>query len=215
MIPPSAPLRILLVDDHAVVRVGLRKMIDDEPDLKVVGEAGSCAEALSIAADTDPAVIVLDLRLPDGSGFQIITPLKRVARHARVLMLTSFADDSLLLAAIKAGADGYLLKDVAGADLLGSIRQVATGAAVTPPPNGSGPQPDASPANPPLAALTGQERRVFELVGRGHSNREVAEATGLTEKTVRNYLSHIYDKLGLVRRSQIVALFMSNGHWKG
>lgn len=210
---PSGALRVLLVDDHAIVRGGLRNLINDETDLRVVGEAANCAEALRLATETDPDVIVLDLRLPDGSGVEMIGALKRASARARVLVLTSFADDTLLLAALQAGADGYLLKDVAEADLLGCIRKVANAAVVTPqqtaiPPAGK------FAVNSPSESLTGQERRVFELAGRGHSNREVAEATGLTEKTVRNYLSRVFDKLGLKRRSQLVALYMSSRLWR-
>lgn len=217
---PAAPrpLRVLLVDDHAVVRVGLRNLINDEPDLSVVSEAGSCAEAMREGKVTNPDVVVLDLRLPDGSGVEIIDALKRVAPRARVLVLTSFADDTLLLAALKAGADGYLLKDVAEADLIGAIREVVRAGVVMPLPL------DASDRSPEVRTgaveasrwdqLTGQERRVFELVGRGHSNREVAEATGLTEKTVRNYLSRVFEKLRVTRRSQLVALYVSGRPWR-
>jgi two-component system, NarL family, response regulator DevR len=208
----NEPLRILLVDDHAVVRVGLRNLIEDEPDLCVVGEATLCKEALELAAETEPQVIVLDLRLPDGSGVETIDALKRAAPGARVLVLTSFADDTLLLAALKAGADGYLLKDIAEADLIGSIREVASAGVVMPPPGGARETPGSSVfavTMSPLEQLTGQERRVFELVGRGHSNREVAEATGLTVTTVRNYLSRVFGKLNLRCRSQLIALYFT------
>lgn len=211
--PSREPLRVLLVDDHAVVRVGLRNLVNDEPDLRVASEAGSCAEALREAKGTHPDVIVLDLRLPDGSGVEIIDPLKRSLPRTRVLVLTSFADDTLLLAALKAGADGYLLKDVAEADLIESIRRVADAHAVMPSPAAATP-PVTSRVNSPMEALTGQERRVFELVGRGHTNQEVAAATGLTEKTVRNYLSRVFDKLGVTRRSQLVALYVSSRPWR-
>jgi len=215
--PVDETLGVLLVDDHAIVRVGLRNLVNDEPDLRVVSEAGSCAEAVREAKGTHPDVIVLDLRLPDGSGVEIIDPLKLAAPRAKVLVLTSFADDTLLLAALKAGADGYLLKDVAEADLIGAIREVARAGVVAPQPlhagAGSGGLPSNSKASQ-LDPLTGQERRVFELVGRGHSNREVAQATGLTEKTVRNYLSRVFDKLGVRRRSQLVALYLSNQRWR-
>lgn len=215
---PANPRRILLVDDHAVVRVGLRNLINDEASLRVVGEAASCAEALRLAAAVDPEVILLDLRLPDGSGVDTIDALKRTANRARVLVLTSFADDNLLLAALKAGADGYLLKDVAEADLIGAIQQVAGSGMVMPAPR----RPDgtATSEHPlggtsPWETLTGQERKVFELVGRGHSNREVAEMTGLTEKTVRNYLTRVFAKLGRQRRSELVALYVADRVWRG
>lgn len=214
---PAERLRILLVDDHAVVRVGLRNLINDEADLCVVGEAADCAEALRLAGQTAPDVILLDLRLPDGSGVDIIDALKRIATRARVLVLTSFADDTLWLAALKAGADGYLLKDVAETDLIGSIRQVAQAGGVVPPPTATSltnaVTSGLAPSPAVLARLTGQERRISELVGRGHSNREVARLTGLTEKTVRNYLSRVFDKLGVRRRSELVALYIGNRLW--
>lgn len=207
-------IRVLLVDDHAIVRVGLRNLINDEPDLHVVSEAGSCAEAIREGKGVNPDVIVLDLRLPDGSGVEIIESLKRDAPRTRVLVLTSFADDTLLLAALKAGADGYLLKDVAEADLIGAIREVASAGVVTQQPRPASGLPFGAVAPSQLDQLTGQERRVFELAGRGHSNREVAQATGLTEKTVRNYLSRVFDKLRVSRRSQLVALYISNQPWR-
>ena len=206
------PLGVLLVDDHAIVRAGLRNLVNDETDMRVVSEAGSCAEALREGRRTNPDVIVLDLRLPDGSGVEIIDSLKNASPGSRVLVLTSFADDTLLLAALKAGADGYLLKDVAEADLMGAIREVAREGVVMPQPIHSKAKPE-STAPSQLDELTGQERRVFELVGRGHSNREVAQAIGLTEKTVRNYLSRVFDKLRVRRRSQLVALYMSSQPW--
>jgi DNA-binding NarL/FixJ family response regulator len=211
----TRPLQILIVDDHAVVRVGLRNLINDELGLRVVGEASTCAEALALAGPTNPQVILLDLRLPDGSGVDIIAALKRSARQARVLVLTSFADDTLLLAALKAGADGYLLKDVAEGDLVGAIHKVAEAGAVMPPPKPADGTDWSRATATPWEALTGQERKVFELVGRGHSNREVAELTGLTDKTVRNYLSRVFAKLGRQRRSELVALYVADRVWRG
>lgn len=208
--PGHGPIRILLVDDHAVVRAGLRNLIQDEPDLQVAGEASNRSEALRLAIELQPDILILDHRLPDGSGIGSIDALKRVAPRTRVLVLTSFADESLLLAALKAGADGYLLKDVAEADLVASIRQVVAGGAAMPVPpvrRGDG----SSVSN--LWRLTGQERRVFELVGRGHSNRETASISGLTEKTVRNYLTRVFDKLGVRSRSELVALYLATQSW--
>lgn len=211
-VPPDK-LDVLLVDDHAVVRVGLRNLINDALDMRVVGEAPDGASALRMAARSNPDVILLDLRLPDRPGIEIIEPLKTIAPRARVLVLTSFAEDGLLLAALKAGADGYLLKDVAEADLLESIRQVSRASIVAPKPAADNPAAiRGSPAI--LEILTGQERRIFELVGRGLSNREAAAAAGLTEKTVRNYLSRVFEKLQLQRRSQLVALFVGSRPWR-
>lgn len=210
-------LGVLVVDDHPVVRVGLRNLINDEPDLRVVGEAATGAETLRMIVGTPPpAVVVLDLRLPDGSGVDLIHPIKQAVPGVRVLVLTSFADDGLLLSALKAGADGYLLKDVDGLDVIGSIRAIATAGTVAPTPAGAGCSPARAKAGAlpevgghRMEALTGQERRVFELVGRGCSNREAAEAAGLTEKTVRNYLTRVFGKLGVRRRSELVALYVA------
>ncbi len=210
-------LRILLVDDHAVVRVGLRNLINDESDLEVIGEAGSCEEAIREAASTSPDVIILDLRLPDGSGVDAIPSLRQSAPSAKVLVLTSYADDTLLLAALKAGVDGYLLKDIAESDLVGAVRQVAQDALVSPKELPCGRSRDGLTTvrleESRLDQLTGQERRVFELVGRGHTNLEAAQLMGLTEKTVRNYLSRVFEKLGVTRRSEIVAFYMSTRPW--
>jgi two-component system response regulator DevR len=216
--PASLPLRILLVDDHAVVRVGLRNLIQDEPDLTVVGEATTCEQAVRMASEVDPDVILLDLRLPDGLGVDIIGDLKRSRPGTRVLVLTSFADSTLLLTALKAGADGYLLKDVAEADLIGAIHQVAESGSVAPQPGMGGADARIPPAHadalPTFERLTGQERKIFEWVGRGHSNAEVAKATGLSERTVRNYLSRVFEKLRLRSRSELVALYVSRGVWE-
>lgn len=212
MKPFATLLRIQLVDDHAVVRVGLRNLIDDEPDLRVVAEVGSCREALEAAERVRPDVIILDLRLPDGSGAGIIARLKLVAPKVRILVLTSFAEDSMLISALRAGADGYLLKDVGESNLIEEIRRVATVGAVMPQPTAmprrSGSSGEEGEFRPTVELLTGQEKRVFELVGRGHSNREVASSIGLSEKTVRNYLTRIYEKLGIRRRAELVTIFL-------
>jgi len=208
-------LRVLLVDDHAVVRAGLRNLIGDEPGLKVVGEAATCAQGLQLALETVPDVVVLDLRLPDGSGVDIVGALKSSATGVRILVLTSFDDDTLLLAALKAGADGYLLKDVAESDLIGAVRQVARAGAVMPFPSVQRAMPSGGASRTaPLETLNGQERKVYELVAGGHSNIEVAAATGLSEKTVRNYLTRVFEKLGVRRRSELTALYMATGVWR-
>lgn len=214
--PLPTPIRILLVDDHAVVRVGLRNLIEDETDLVICGEATTLAQAVSSAALLRPDVVVLDLRLPDGNGVEAIPRLKSGHPGVKVVVLTSYAQDGLLLGALKAGADGYLLKDVGPEDILSAIRSVLRSGVVMPT------FPEPGPGSPAFAAaggvlpdspmddrLTGQERRVFDLVGRGHSNREVATLLRLSEKTVRNYLSRVFEKLGLHRRSQLVARYVA------
>lgn len=212
--PGDGGLTVVLVDDHAVVRLGLRNLIEDEVDIRVVGEAGSCAEAGPLVVGLVPDVVLLDLRLPDGLGIGLLPMIRASAPRTRVLVLTSYADDGLLLASLKAGVDGYLMKDVAAGDLVAEIRRVARQGSVV------------GPVTKPMVEaglrgavrdteLTGQEARVFEEVARGRSNREVAASLGLSEKTVRNYLSRVFEKLGVRRRSELVALYLSGRPWLG
>lgn len=203
------PIRVMLVDDHAVVRVGLANLVREAPGMTVVGEAGSCGEALGMASRVNPDVVVLDVRLPDGTGLDLIAPLKAAVVGLRVVILTSYADDSLVLAALRMGADGYLLKDVTAGELVAGLRRSMDSGVVSPALPAGDVGVAARTENLPGGALTGQERRVCEQVGRGFSNREVAESIGISEKTVRNYLTRAFDKLGVRRRSELVALFVA------
>lgn len=217
------PVRILIVDDHAIVRSGLRNLIGDYPGLQVVAEATTCEDALNMAMRCQPDVIILDLRLPDGMGFEIIEDLKKAAMGSRVLVLTSYADDHLLITALKNGADGYLKKDITEQALAETMLAIARSGVSTPilkhntllnPETPSSwtqlhPMEDCTAKHKFLNHLTGQEQRVFELVGRGLTNRQVAQKLNLSEKTVRNYLARVFEKLGVQRRSEIVALFFS------
>ena len=197
---------MMLVDDHAVLRLGLANLIGDDPGMTVVGEAGSCAETLELMAKVRPDVVVLDVRLPDGSGIDLIQPIKGMVEGARVVILTSHVEDALVLAALRMGADGYLLKEVSAEELLAGLRRSIRSGVVSPATRRAGEAPGVGLVKARASELTGQEKRVCEHVGRGLSNREVAESTGLSEKTVRNYLTRAFEKLGIRRRTELVAL---------
>jgi len=201
----SETVRVFLVDDHEVVRRGLRELLDPEPDLEVVGEADTAASALARIAPTRPDVVLLDLRLPDGDGVVVCREVR--ARHPEIhcLILTSFSDDQALFDAIMAGASGYLLKQIRGTDLVDSVRRVAAGQSLLDPALTErvlerlrrGPEVDER-----LARLTEQERRILDLVAEGLTNRQIAQRMHLAEKTVKNYVSNLLSKLDMQRRTQ-------------
>jgi two-component system response regulator DevR len=208
----SRPLKVLLVDDHHVVREGLRTIIT-RAGIEVVGEVGTVAAAIEEAARLEPDVVLMDVRLPDGSGVTACREIRAANPQIRVLFLTTFKDDSALLATAFASAGGYLLKEI-GADLLiQAIRAVASGLSVLGPsvvqsvmghlrPMGSG---AASENGPPDEQLSSQQRRVLALVADGKTNKEIAVELGLSPKTVKNYLSTVFEKLQVSRRSEAVA----------
>ncbi|WP_277210863.1 response regulator [Isoptericola croceus] len=210
-------VRVFLVDDHEVVRRGVADLLEAEPDLEVVGEAGSAAEALARVPALRPDVAVLDVRLPDGDGVSVCREL-RSSTDVACLMLTSFDDDEALFDAILAGAAGYVLKQVRGSDLLSAIRTVAAGGSTLDPRASrlvmermrAQDQPDVDP----LAELTDQERRVLALIGQGMTNRQIGAELYLAEKTVKNYVSNVLAKLGLERRVQAAVLStrLEQGH---
>ena len=201
-------IRVFLLDDHEVVRRGVRELLDAEDDLEVVGEAGSCAEALARMPGARPDVAVLDVRLPDGSGVEVCRDLRSARPELACLMLTSFADDDALVDAIVAGAAGYVLKQIRGADLVGAVRTVAAGGSLLDPAATAAVMERLRrpPVDDPLAGLTGQERRILELIGEGLTNREIAGRMFLAEKTIKNYVSNLLTKLGLQRRTQVAVL---------
>ncbi len=201
-------LRVFLVDDHEVVRGGLRTLLEVEGDIEIVGEASTAEEAVTRGVALGPDVAVLDVRLPDGDGIEVCRELKSRLPNLRCLMLTSFADDEALLAAIMAGASGYVLKQIRGNDLLDAVRRVARGESLIDPAMTKrvldrlrqGPEHDDR-----IDQLSDQERRVLDLVAEGLTNRQIAERLYLAEKTVKNYVSNMLSKLGMDRRSEAAA----------
>ena len=216
MVSTPAPIRVFLLDDHEVVRRGVRDLLESEGDIAVVGEASTAAEALARVPAVRPDVAVLDVRLPDGDGVTVCRDLRDLLPDLACLMLTSFADDEALFDAIMAGAAGYVLKQVRGADILGAVRTVAAGGSLLDPRTTARVMerlrhPPAA-ANDPLAGLSEQERRVLDLIGEGLTNRQIGERMFLAEKTVKNYVSNVLAKLGMERRTQAAAFVARLDH---
>jgi DNA-binding NarL/FixJ family response regulator len=203
-----ARITVFLLDDHEIVRRGVRDLLSAEPDIDVIGEAGTAAAALQRMPALRPDVAVLDVRLPDGDGVSVCREIRSTLPGTACLMLTSYGDDQALLGAIMAGAAGYVQKQTCGSDLVSAVRTVAVGGSTL----------DAHAANrvmarlrervdtvDPLAALTGQEKKVLDLVGEGLTNRQIGERMFLAEKTAKNYVSSLLAKLGMQRRAQAAA----------
>ncbi len=205
----SQPIRVLLVDDHEVVREGLRTLLARRPSVAVVGEAGSVADAVSAAAKAKPDVVIMDVRLPDGSGVEACREIREHRPETRVIMLTSYADDDALFASIIAGASGYLLKQTRGQALVEAIESVAQGRSLLDP-NVTEKvlerlRHSREEEDPAFASLTEQERKVLAELAEGKTNREIGAVLFLSEKTVKNYVSRILGKLGLRRRAEAAA----------
>ncbi len=201
-------LRIVLVDDHEVVREGLRALLDAEDGIEVVGEAGTVTDAVRRVGYESPDVVVLDVRLPDGSGIEACREIRARWPEVRVLMLTSFADDEALFSSIMAGASGYVLKQIKGSDLISSVQRVGRGESLLDPEMTErvfrrirGEEPD----DPLLSRLSNQERKILDLIAEGLTNRQIAERMFLAEKTVKNYVSNVLAKLDMSRRSEAAA----------
>lgn len=210
------PLRLVVVDDHEVVRQGLVALLDRRSGFEVVAQAGSVAEAVSTAARFEPDVIVMDVRLPDGSGIEACREIRAARPQTRVVMLTSYPDEDAVLSAIIAGASGYLLKQVRGRDLVAAIESVGRGdslldPAVTEKVLQRVRSAATGGATDELADLTTQERRILLLVAEGKTNKEIATDVFLSDKTVKNYVSSILSKLNLQRRTQAAA-FVAKHH---
>jgi len=204
----NAGIKVFLLDDHEIVRRGVKELLETEPDITVVGEAGTAASALARIPAVRPDVAVLDVRLPDGDGVTVCREIRSKMPEVACLMLTSFGDDEALFDAIMAGAAGYVLKQIRGTDLVGAVRTIASGESMLDPEAASKVmarmREQANHADP-LAGLTPQERKILELIGEGLTNRQIGERMFLAEKTVKNYVSALFAKLGMQRRTQAAA----------
>ncbi|MGY1801758.1 response regulator [Blastococcus sp. SYSU D00922] len=208
MQPSTAPVRVFLVDDHEVVRRGVAEVLEDDPLITVAGEAGTVAEALARVPAVRPDLLVVDMRLPDGDGADLCRLMRDKVPGLRCLVLTSFSEQEALDAAVRAGASGFLLKQIRGPALVSAVHAVAAGgrlfedvAPAAPRDRGPG-----SAGSDRLGLLTDQERTVLRLIGEGLTNRQIGARMGLAEKTVKNYTSHLLAKLGLERRTQAAIL---------
>ncbi len=210
-------VRVVMVDDSEVVRMGLRALLGNEPAIELVGEAANVAAAADTCVRSRADVALLDIRLPDGTGFDACRQILSRLPDARVLMLTSVVDDSLVDEAIRSGAHGYLLKEINGRGLVQAILDVAAGKSILDPAvtarvmqlvksGGS----SAAAERAALAGLSPQERRVLALIAEGKTNKEVGQEMNLSEKTVKNYLSNIFEKLHVSRRAQAAAIFVQD-----
>ena len=208
------PIRILLLDDHELVRKGLRTLLDQESDLLVVGEADTCAHALAVAKRDHPQLVLLDMKLPDMSGIEACRRLLAEMPQLRILVLTSYAEDTTVTSAIRGGALGYLLKDVKADDLIRAIRTVAGGRGYLDPRitqqtfQWIRSSPSSGGSIQGLRQLSPQEQVIMPLLAQGRTNKEIATQLGLSDKTIKNYLANIYDKLGVSRRTEAVAWYM-------
>lgn len=209
----SKPISILLADDHEVVRLGLLTLLSKEPEFRIVGAASTAAEAVQQCAKHKPDVVLLDIRMPDQQGIEACTTILENSPHTRVLFLTSYADDNTVVAAILAGAHGYLLKEIGADALIRSIKIVAGGQSILDPvvtrralnwmkAGTTSPSPGGK-----LESLSPQEQAVVALVAEGKTNKEIAAELGLSDKTVKNYLANIFQKLNISRRTQAAAFF--------
>ncbi|WP_433527294.1 response regulator [Nocardia pseudovaccinii] len=203
-------ISVFLVDDHQIVRRGVKDLIDSEPDLEVVGEAGTVSQALARIPALRPQVAVLDVRLPDGNGIELCRELLNQHPELRCLILTSFTDEQAMLDAILAGASGYVVKDIDTIELVEAIREVGAGKSLLD--NRAAAalmaklREEAEAKTGPLAGLTEQERTLLDLLGEGLTNRQIASRMFLAEKTVKNYVSRLLTKLGVERRTQAAVL---------
>lgn len=207
------PIRVFLLDDHEVVRRGLTDLLDSEPDISVVGDAGTVEHALARGPALRPHVAVLDVRLPDGDGITVCRELRTQMPELACLMLTSFDDEDALLDAIMAGASGYVLKQIRGSDLVSAVRTVASGQSMLDPATTARlmrslrADPAENPGvSPELASLSPRERDILALIGEGLTNREIGKKLYLSEKTVKNHISRLLAKLGVQRRVQAAVI---------
>lgn len=213
-VPEAKPIRLLIAEDHEVTRLGLRSLLAGCPQFQVVGESASAAETLEAVTRFKPDLLLLDVRLPDRSGIEVCRSVRKMRMDVKILMLTSYANEDLVFDAITSGADGYLLKEIHAENLIRAIQEIAAGKSVLDPSVTSRVlnrvrNPSAPKALNKLDLLSAQERRVVALVAQGKTNKEIGREMGLSDKTVKNYLSNALEKLNLARRSQAAALFIS------
>jgi two-component system, NarL family, response regulator DevR len=198
-------IRVFLLDDHEIVRRGVRELLEAQDDIEVVGEAGTADEGVTRIPATKPDVAIIDMRLPDGNGVEVCREVRSIDASIQCVILTSFSDDEALFDSIMAGAAGYLLKQIKGTDLVDAVRRVSAGQSLLDPSVTervlerlrSGPEED-----PRLARLTEQERKILDLIAEGLTNRQIGERLFLAEKTVKNYVSNLLAKLGMERRTE-------------
>ena len=213
-------ITLFIVDDHEVVRQGLRTLLELEPDFHIVGEAASVAEAVTGTVRLKPQVVLLDVKLPDGSGITACRQILTAMPSTRILMLTSFSDDTIVVDAVQGGAHGYALKDVRTRDLVHAIRTVASGQGYLDPRVAQQTlhwirhRTQAGPSSAPdrLTRLSPQERAILPLLAEGKTNKEIAASLRLSDKTIKNYLANIFDKLQVRRRTEAVSWFIRTGH---
>jgi two-component system response regulator DevR len=206
-------IRVFLLDDHEIVRRGVRDLLEAQDDFEVVGEAGTAADGMARIPPTKPDVAVLDMRLPDGNGVEVCREIRSRDPQIQCLILTSFSDDEALFDSIMAGAAGYLLKQIKGTDLVDAVRRVAAGQSLLDPEVTNrvlerlrkGPEEDER-----LTRLTDQERKILDLIAQGMTNRQIAEHMFLAEKTVKNYVSNVLSKLGMDRRTEAAVFAARN-----
>lgn len=208
---PASPIGVVIADDHEVVRRGLGMMIEGEPDMRLLGTAASGAQALAVVAATRPHVILLDIQMPDVDGIAAAAQLRAAHPALAILMLTSYSDDARIYAALRAGASGYLLKEISGDALLTAIRSAARGEPQLHPKVARRLMDRVMPPEDPLAQLSPREYEVLRWIARGLSNKEIAAATALTEQTVKSYVREILSKLGVADRTQAALLAVRYG----
>jgi len=206
----TVPLRVVLVDDHEVVRNGIKSLLAETPGVSIVGEAGTVKEAIARVEWARPDVVIMDIRLPDGSGIEATREIRARLPNTQVLMLTTYADDEALFASIMAGAAGYVLKQIKGADLVRAVQTVGSGQSLLDPAVTKGVLDRLRKGkhllkDERLARLSAQEERILEMIADGKTNREIGDKLHLAEKTVKNYVTSILSKLEVARRAEAAA----------
>ena len=208
-------IRVLIVDDHAILREGVRALLQLQADIEVVGEASNGTEAIEAAARLDPDVVLMDIAMPGLGGIEAAIELKKQGRRAKILILSQYEDREYVRRLLKAGVSGYVLKKSAGAELANAIRAVHRGGLVLDPEVARTAMEEANPAAPgardPYEALTDREKQVLKLVAEGKSNKEVAEVLGISVKTAMSHREHVMEKLGVHNRTELVKFALKKG----